>query len=135
MGGAIPGTSVFPDVIRKISLAVAAWVLVVLGLARYYGVGIGRNLWGMAVGLLIYTGSELVYLSAFDLAPGLWPVWRFVHPLAFVFMLIVWTFALWRHAPNPPSPATDHALTREFLSAWQDRWAQVSNVLRRMVKP
>jgi hypothetical protein len=50
-------------------------------------------------------------------------------------MLIVWTFALWRYAPNPPGPAPDRALAREFLSAWQDRWAQVSNILRRMVKP
>jgi hypothetical protein len=123
------------DALRKIASAVAAWILVVLGLAQYYGIRIGRNISGMAVGLLIFMGSELVHLSAMDLFPRLRVIWGYVHPITFVCMLAIWTFALWRYAPNPPSPAPDRVLAREFLSAWQDRWAQVSNILRRMVKP
>jgi hypothetical protein len=134
VSGAGPGHYLL-DALRKIAFAVAAWILVVLGLAQYYGIRIGRNISGMAVGLLIFMGSELVHLSAMDLFPRLRVIWGYVHPITFVCMLAIWTSTLWRYAPNPPSPAPDRALAREFLSAWQDRWAQVSNVLRRMVKP
>jgi hypothetical protein len=135
IAGPSPGPSVFPDALRKITVSVAAWILIILGLARYYGTRIGRNVWGMAVGILAFTGSELVYLAAMDLFPGLWAVWRYVHPLTFVLTLMVWTSALWRYHPNPHVPALDDSLAQEFLNAWRDRWTQVPNVVRRVVKP
>ena len=135
IAGPGPGPSAFPDVLRKITVAVAAWILVILGLARYYGTRIGRNVWGMAVGILAFTGSELIYLAAMDLVPSLWAVWRYVHPLAFVLTLTVWTPALWRYHPNPPLASLDESLAREFLNAWRNRWTQVPNLVRRVVKP
>jgi hypothetical protein len=129
-----PGPSVYPDAIRKISLAVGTWILLVLVVARYYGNRIGRNIWGMAVGILLFTGSELVYLAAMDLIPGLWTVWRDLHPLTFVLMLLVWTVTLWRHQPNPDISSLDESLAQELLVAWRDRWARVPNLFRRVVK-
>jgi hypothetical protein len=128
------GHFVFPDVMRKITVSLAAWVLVVLGLARYYGTRSGRNVWGMAVGILLFTGSELVYLAAMDLVPSLWTVWRYVHPITFVLALMVWTSALWRFYPNPRVPALDKPLAQELLLAWRDRWTQVPNLVRKVVK-
>ncbi len=133
LAGAGPGSAVL-DAGRKIALAVAAWIFVVLGLSHYYRIRMGLNVWGMTVGLLTFTGSELVYLAAMDLFPRLWPVWRSVHPLAFVFMLLVWTYSLWRYSPNPPAPSLNKALAQEFLSAWQERWTQVPDVLRGVAK-
>jgi hypothetical protein len=134
VSGAGPG-HYFLDALRKIAFAVAAWILVVLGLAHYYGIRIGRNIWGMAAGLLVFVGSELVHLSAMDLFPRLQVTWGYVHPITYVCMLVIWTSFLWRYYPNPRTPALNNALAREFLSTWQDRWAQVSDVLRRVVKP
>ncbi len=135
IGGSGPGLYVFPDSMRKIALSVAAWILVVWGLARYYGIRIGRNVWGMALGLLIFTGSELVNLAAMDLLPRLRNLWGGVHPIAFVFMLMVWTSALWRFYPNPQTPSLDKSSAENFRNAWQGRWTQVPEVLRRVVKP
>jgi hypothetical protein len=135
MHGSGPGANVLVDSMRKIALSGAVWILVVLGLARYYGIRIGRNVLGMAVGLLIFIGSELVYLAAMDLLPRFWTVWRYVHPIAFVFMLMVWTFGLWSYFPNPRTSLLDKALARKSLPAWQDRWTQVPDILRRVVKP
>ena len=135
IAGPGPGPSIFPDVMRKITVSVAVWILVTLGLARYYGSRIGRNVWGMAVGILAYTGSELVYLAAMDLVPSWWAVWRYVHPLAFVFTLMVWTSALWRYHPNPRVPSLDESLAQELLEAWRSQWTQVPNLVRRAVKP
>ena len=128
-----PGSALL-DALRKIALAVAAWILLVLGLSHYYGIRLGLNVWGMAIGLLIFTGSELVNFAAMDLFPRLWPVWRFVNPLVFVFMLLVWTYSLWRYRPNPPAPSLNKTLAREFLSAWQARWTQVPDILRGVAK-
>jgi hypothetical protein len=134
IGGAGPGHYIL-DVLRKIALSVAVWILVVLGLAHYYGIRIGRNVWGMAIGLLTFTGSELVNLAAMDLLPRLRNIWEGVHPIAFVSMLMVWTSALWRFYPNPQTPSLDKSSAENFLNAWQGRWTQVPNVIRRVVKP
>lgn len=133
IGGAGSGHYIL-DVLRKMALLVASWILVVLSLAHYYGIRIGRNVWGMALGLLIFTGSELVNLAAMDLLPRLRNLWDGVHPIAFVFMLIVWTAALWRFYPNPQTPSLDKSSAENFLNAWQDRWTQVPEVLRRVAK-
>jgi len=129
-----PEASVLLDSARKIALTVAVWDLLVLGQAQYYQVPIGRNLWGMALGLLTFTGTEFVHLAAMDLVPRFRVVLGYVHPLAFVAMLLVWTYALWGYYPNP-RPALDDAVGRRFLSAWQDRWAELPHLLRKVVKP
>ena len=135
MGGAGPGRYVVVDAARKIALSVAAWILVVLGLSYYYGIRIGRNMWGMAVGLLIFTGSELMHLAAIDLLPDWWHVWRSVHPIAYVLMLLIWTSALWGYYPSPSLRSLDESAAQEFVTAWQDRWRQVPTILRGVIKP
>ena len=123
------------DALRKLALSVAALIVVILGLARYYGVGIGRNAWGIAAGLLIFMGSEIVHLAAMDLYPKLATPWGYVHPLAFVFMIFTWTLNLWSYHPNrQPSPLSQIQLSG-LLSEWHDRWTQVPEALRRLVKP
>src|SRR5882762_6574655 len=70
IGGVGSGQYFVLDASRKISLTVAVWILVVLSLSYYYGIRIGRNVFGMAVGLLIFMGSELIRLAAIDLLPS-----------------------------------------------------------------
>src|SRR5256885_9036796 len=131
--GAGPGHR-YLDALRKIAFSVAAWIGVVLGMAQYYQVRLGRNVWGIAVGLLTFTGSELVYLAARDLVPRLATTWSYIHPIAFVLTLVIWTGTLWSYNPNPSIPKTDE-ISKHVLVAWQDRWAEVPNILRRVVKP
>jgi hypothetical protein len=129
-----PAASPVLDSARKLALSIAVWILVLLSLAQYYGVRIGRNIWGMALGLLTFMGSEFVHLAAMDLAPRFRGVFGNIQPVAFVFMLAVWTYALWDFYPNPRT-TLDHSLARRFLSAWEDRWAELPQALRKVVKP
>lgn len=130
-----PGRYAFLDVSRKIALTVVAWTFVILILARHYRIQMGRNVFGMSLGLMIFTGSELVHLSAMDLVPGLWPVWRFVHPIAFVFMLSIWTFALWNYRPNPEVTQIESVRARRLEMAWQERWMDVPRSPRKVLRP
>lgn len=135
MGGSDLHSNPWLDVLRKIAFSVAALIVIVLGLAHFYAVRVGRNIWGMAVGLLLFTGSELVHLAAIDLFPRWWTVWTYVHPVAFVFMLLTWTFALWNYYPNPHRPVLTEASAKELASAWHYGWSQMHIVLRRATKP
>ena len=130
-----PGSSALPDGMRKIALTVATMILLILGMARFYGVSIGRNLWSMGLGLLIFMGSDIMLLATMDLIPQLQVVCRHVHPVAFNVMLIVWITGLWRYRPNPPRPALDKALAEELVQACEHGWAELSTIVRHLVKP
>lgn len=129
-----PAASLLLDSLRKVALSVAVWIVLVFGLAHFYRVRVSRNIFGMAAGLLIFTGSELVYLAAMDLLPRLRTVWSYVHPLAFLAMLLVWTYSLWGYFPNPRSSDLDETTAQSALHIWQNRWEDVPEVLRRVVK-
>ena len=129
------GSSPFPDGIRKLALTVMTVILLILGTARFYGLGIGRNVWAMATGLLVLMGSDLMDLAAMDLFPRLQVVCGYVHPVAFNFMLIVWSVGLWRYCPNPSRPILSRAAAQELVGICEHQWAQVSNVFRNLVKP
>lgn len=91
-------------------------------------------IWGMGVGLLTFMGSKFVHLAAMDLAPPFQDVLAYIHPIAFVFMLMVWTYAMWAYYPDPRT-TLDDSLLRQFLSTWEDRWVELPQVLRKVVKP
>jgi len=133
--GASPAPSIVLDALRKIALSVAVWILLVLGLAQYYGIRAGRNVWGMAVGLLIFMGSELVHLAAMDMFPRLRTAWGYVHPITYVCMLMIWTVALWNYGPNPRIVPLHESESRELLSAWGQRWRSIADILRKVAKP
>lgn len=130
-----PGSSSFPDGMRKAALTVIALIVIILSMARFYSVSIGRNVWGIATGLLIFMGSELMDLAAMDLAPQLRGLCGYVHPLAFNFTLLVWTVGLWRYSPNPQRLPLSTSLARELIGLCEQHWTQVSNVFRSLVKP
>ena len=133
--GESPATSGVLDSLRKIALAVAAWVIVVLVVSRYFEVRLGKNIWGMAIGLLIFMGSELVHLSAMDLFPRLRVKWGYVHPVMYVCTLAIWSVAMWSYNPNPKIIPLEESQHRTFGAAWESRWSTISEVLRRIAKP
>ena len=133
--GASPASSTILDSFRKITLSVAAWIVLVLGMARYYGIRIGRNIWGMTVGLLLFSGSELIYLASVDLFPSLRPIAWNVHPIAYVCMLLIWTWALWNYSPNPEIVPLEKMARHQLLSAWEDRQKAIAYILRKVTKP
>jgi hypothetical protein len=127
--------SLIPDFMRKMAVSVAAWILLVLGIAQYYGIRIGRNIWGMAIGLLIFVATEIVNFSAFALTHRMPSMWAYVRPFTYVLMLLIWVSALWNYTPNPPILVPDEKTGSQALSAWRVRWTSVDSVLRKALKP
>jgi hypothetical protein len=135
LSGPQPGAYFIADFVRKIALSVAVWLLVVLALARYYTISLGRNIWGMAIGLLVFLSSQVANFAAIDISPRFAPIWRLLEPLGFAFTLLIWMITLWSYVPNPKPVAADERVQREALSHWEQRWAALGTTIRKALKP
>ncbi len=132
MGNKSPG-SVFADLERKTSLAQAVLLLTTLFLARYYGIPLGRNVWGMALGLGMYVAISVMNFAAVVLTESFIPYWRFSRPLSFIGMLAVWTWALWSYAPNPRPSTAALDVSERSLAHWAQAWSEVRTAVRKAV--
>jgi hypothetical protein len=133
--GPQPGAYFIADFVRKIALSVAAWLLVVLALARYYGMSVGRNIWGMAVGLLVVVSAHIANFAAVEISPSFSPIWSLLVPFGFTATLVIWTVTMWSYAPNPRPVAPGEPLQREAVSYWEERWAALGMTVRKAFKP
>jgi hypothetical protein len=105
LGGA-HDTLFFVAVGLNFAFVVTVWILGVLALAQYYGVWLGRNLWGIAMGLGLFSAIAVVNLSTLGLNDKAFPVVAFVRPASFVLSVLIWTWCLWSYRPAPRlSPA------------------------------
>lgn len=134
LSGPSPGVSPIADFMRKMAFAASVWTVLVLGMVWFYGIRIAGNTWGMAIGFLIFVSSEITNLAAFDLVPWFAPIWRFVHPFAYIFMLAVWVWSLWDYVPNPQSEV-DSSFGSRFLSKWQTQSAALDRTVRKIIQP
>ncbi len=123
----------FADFERKSSFVQAALLVVTLLLARYYGLPLGRNVWGMALGFGIYVSVAIMNFAALELIESFFPYWRYIRALSFIGMVGVWSWALWSYAPNPePSTAALEASERS-LAHWDQAWSEVRAAVRKAV--
>jgi hypothetical protein len=122
------------EFMRKVGLSVAVSLLTILGLAGYFRVSLGRNLWGMAVGILALASSYIANFAAIDISPAFQPIWRMLIPLGFILMLLIWVVTLWSYDPNPKPIASDAPAHEEARSFWEKRWAAIGTTIRRAIK-
>ena len=123
----------FPDLERKAGLAVVAWLVIVLLLARYYRVPISLNIWGMAMGLGLFTSVSIANFATFDIIPSFLPFWRLVSPFSFVAMMVIWTWTLWSYAPEPKAEAFSKLQPQAALAGWKRSWSQFGLSIRRAI--
>ncbi len=123
----------FADLERKSGFAQAALLIATLFLARYYAVPLGRNIWGMALGLGIYVSIAIVNFATLELVKSFFPYWRLIRPLSFIGMLGVWTWALWSYAPNPRPATAALEVYERSLAHWSEAWSEVYAALRKAV--
>ncbi len=123
----------FLDMERKAGLAVVAWLVVVMLLARYYCSPIGTNIWGMALGMGLFVSISIANFAAFDLLKSFLPIWRFISPFSFLVMMLIWTSTLWSYAPEPQLKADSKLHPEAALAQWKRSWNQFGTTIRRAI--
>ena len=124
--------SLYPAIDRSFGLVQSAFILAILLAVKSYGIRLGRNLWGIAVGFGAWISLSTLSNAAIDLTHSFYPYLQFLRPLSFVGLLASWTWALWEASPLPsvaerPVPTTE-------LDAWAENWNRAQSSWR-MVKP
>lgn len=67
----------------------------------YYGIRLGKNLFGMIAGYGIYLGASVVVLAARFARGGNSGFWLTARPFAFEVSLAIWVAYLWNYYPDP----------------------------------
>jgi hypothetical protein len=125
--------SVYPALERSFGFAQAVLILGVLLTARYYGVQLGRNVWGMAVAFGAWISMSTANNAMIDLAHSFLPYWRLLRPLSFVAMFAVWTWAMWVYAPNPPLAADEQLSQEPGIDWWEKNWNRTISATRKVM--
>jgi hypothetical protein len=97
-----------------------AQVLLLLGpaaLARYYGVSLGRNVWGMGLGFGIYLSVCSMNFAGLQISHNFAPYWRLLSPLTFMGMIVLWLWALWDYEPTPNSAEEPLRLEKRVIDS------------------
>jgi hypothetical protein len=114
-------TNFFVAVGLNASFAVAVWIIGVLVLVQYYRIPMSRNVWGIALGLGLFSATAIVNYSTLGLNEKAFPVYGYVRAISFVTSLFVWTWSLWSYRPlpriTPPAPPAASTGSREPLEA------------------
>ena len=127
--------SVYPALERSFSFAQAAMVLWLLIAARYYGIQLGRNVWGIAVAFGAWVSISTANNAVIDLQHSFLPYWQILRPLSFVLMLALWTWAVWIYAPNPPLAVELATDPDSQHRRWEENWNRTMSTIRRAMHP
>jgi Na+-transporting NADH:ubiquinone oxidoreductase subunit NqrE len=116
---------------RSFGFVQAIMILGTLVMARYYGLRGGRNIRGIALAFGAWVSVSTANNAMADLTSSFLPYFYRLRPLSFVFMLIVWIWALWVYEPNPPIEES----ADEDLSRWTEDWNRTISAARTMIRP
>lgn len=96
-----PSSQALIELYKRMSLTKAVLILALLAVARFYKLGIGRNVSGMMLGFIAFVSVNIVNASlAQSYGWGVYfRVYTLVEPLAYVLALSIWLVALWRYEP------------------------------------
>lgn len=80
----------------------AGLLICLLALLVYYGIGLGRNLSGLALGYALFIAADVITATFMaDPNTGFALLMRKIEPLSYLVALVIWSFALW--VPRPES--------------------------------
>jgi hypothetical protein len=79
----------------------AIFIFAALAVVLYYGIPIGRNLNGIALGYGFCIGGSLVSFALRSQIGIGFDTWMLVEPLSYDVSLLIWAVTLWSSHPNP----------------------------------
>ena len=128
--------SIYLALERSFGFAQALLILMVLIVARYYQVQLGRNSWGIAVAFGMYSSLDTANSAFVDIMHSFFPYWQLLGPLSLVVMLGMWTWAVWAFYPNPVVAGVGEiADGAGSLREWADGWGQTVSTVRKVMNP
>jgi hypothetical protein len=119
---------------RSFGFVQALMILGTLLIARYYGVRCGRNIRGIALafgGWISISTANNAMVAMVNMDSSLRPFFYYLRPLSFVFMLVVWIWALWIYEPNPPIKESEAV----ELDQWAEDWNRTISTARTIIRP
>jgi hypothetical protein len=125
--------ALYPALDRSFGLAQSAFILGILVIAKSYGIQLGRNLWGIAVGFGAWISLSTLNNALIDLTHSFYPILQFIRPLSFVGLLGSWMWALWEVSPIPQ--VADVPVTTAELDAWTENWNRTQSSWKRVKHP
>ena len=125
--------SLFLALDRSFGFAGAVMTLGLVLIARYYGVPLGQNVWGMAVGFGGWASVLTANNAIFDLDHSFIPFWRIVSPLSFISMIAIWIWAMWKYDPNPAIEPV--SISASEMDEWNQEWGRTVSSVRRIIHP
>jgi len=89
------------DLFKRVSITKAAVIIVLLAIARYYRLPVGKNVAGLMVGFSVYLGINIVnFALAETFGRAVYgSMFAVVGPLSFTVCLLIWTIKVWRYEP------------------------------------
>jgi hypothetical protein len=128
-----PVLLVWPIVEQYFALAVSILLLIISGVARYYGVAFGRNLRGLVGGFGVYLCMYAANFAALQIIPRFHLFWQLLSSLAYGAMAASWLWAFWEYAPPLAPPAIRQEDLTQYRRHWENLWRTTMGLLRRSV--
>jgi hypothetical protein len=83
----------------------AIFIFAALAVVLYYGIPMGRNLKGIALGYGLCIGGSLIFFALRSQIGIGFDRWMSIVPLSYDVSLLIWCATLWSHHPSPiPDP-------------------------------
>jgi len=125
---------IIPALDRSFGFAQAVMILSILFAAGYFGLPLGRNLRGLAVGFGVYASIVTANNAMIDLLKQSYlPYWTFLSAASFVLTLGIWSWAVWIQAPNPRIAGVGAGVPD--IARWTEGWNQTTASVRKAINP
>lgn len=114
-------------------LAQGAFLVLSLALARYYGIPLGRNVLGMAIGFGFFVSIAVANFALRGQFGSDYSFLGYVYTLSSLACYGIWSWSLWDYAPNPKSqPELSLQGERQPLDGPVDvAWTRVFEALKK----
>jgi len=88
------------DVERDLRLVQAMFLAALVSVFAFYTLSLGRNLRSLVFGYGIFLATSVVNLALRgQLGDRFQLTWQFLQPTLYIFVLVVWSFGMWRYSP------------------------------------
>jgi hypothetical protein len=108
------------EVERNLRSAESVLLAVIVGVVFYYGVPIGKNLKGIALGYGFCVATVVIGFAARSyLGPSFHTMFSAISTYSYTASLLIWTLALWSRYPNPrPEASAQLEADYDSLAKW-----------------